>query len=100
MPKLPEVLIVTPETSLDQLMACVTGGPLPDGSIGMSFDEYQKIGRIDDCDCKLIQCVCLEARQHKIDCPYRKALTCAIPFECEKHGLDVCVECDRCTCND
>jgi hypothetical protein len=54
-------------------------------------------GRAEDCDCKLLECVCLEARKHKRDCRYRFALTCAIPIECD-HGLDTCPICDPCTC--
>jgi hypothetical protein len=54
-------------------------------------------GRVADCDCNMIACVCSDARPHTIDCRYRKALTCAVGIAC-KHGYDVCPQCDPCTC--
>lgn len=74
-------------------------GPMPIGAHGETFDEFSARGRLDDCDCQLIECVCAVARTHKKDCRMRKALTCAIPISCEPHGLDVCPTCDPCTCD-
>jgi len=62
--------------------------------------EFMARGRPADCDCELISCVCTEARQHKLACRYRKALTCAVAIDCEPHGFDVCPECDPCTCKE
>lgn len=67
----------------------------------VSFEEeseYTARGRVPDCDCQLLSCVCAEARTHAKDCRFRKALTCAIPIACEAHGYDVCPVCDPCTC--
>jgi hypothetical protein len=64
------------------------------------YTEFLKEGRVADCDCKLIQCVCLEARKHQKDCGYRVALTCAISVACKEHGLDVCPTCDPCICKE
>jgi len=63
-----------------------------------SFDEFTARSREDDCDCRLIQCVCKEARNHQKGCRYRFALTCAVGIACEAHGYDICPECDPCTC--
>jgi hypothetical protein len=62
--------------------------------------EWMAEGRVPDCDCQLISCVCAEKRKHKEGCQYRLALTCAIPIECEEHGFDVCPTCDPCTCGE
>lgn len=63
------------------------------------YEEFLKESRVADCDCQLIQCVCLDARKHKKDCRYRISLTCAVPIACKEHGLDVCQTCDPCTCS-
>lgn len=62
------------------------------------FDTFSARGRVEDCDCEFITCVCTEARKHKTDCFLRLAMTCPIPIECGKHGVDVCPTCDPCTC--
>ena len=72
-------------------------------SMGMGFimeseEVWMARGRVPDCDCQLLQCVCVEKRQHKEGCQYRLALTCAIPIACEPHNFDVCPTCDPCTC--
>ena len=36
---------------------------------------------------------------HKKNCPYYRAMTCAVGIECA-HGYDVCPMCDPCTCDD
>lgn len=74
------------------------GGPWPAGATVVPFAEWTAIGRVPDCDCQHIQCVCLIKRTHKDDCPFRRAVTCAIGIPCEKHGYEVCPECDPCTC--
>lgn len=97
--KYPEVLITPESTSTEQLANFMYGdGSLPDGSVTMKFDEFKKIGRVDDCDCGLIRCVCQEARQHKDGCPYKLAMTCAVPISCDEHDLDICPDCHKCTC--
>lgn len=53
-----------------------------------------------DCPiCKHLSCVCHILFTHDEHCKYRRSATCAIPVECE-HGLDVCPDCDPCTCGD
>jgi len=74
-------------------------GPLPPGGRVEGVETFMARGRVEDCDCELIQCVCAIARQHAEDCKFRKALTCAIGIECEEHGRDVCPVCDPCTCS-
>jgi hypothetical protein len=95
----PEVLLTHESTTVDQLVVFAKGGPLPVGSLTMTFDEFKAIGRADDCDCGLIQCICQQARQHKEGCPLRLSMTCAIPITCEEHDQDVCPICTPCTCS-
>lgn len=71
--------------------------PLPPGVTAEPLEDFMARGRVDDCDCGLIQCECVRARAHTKDCKFRKALTCVIGFECD-HGFDVCPECDACDC--
>ena len=47
--------------------------------------------------CGHLSCVCAVNRNHKADCPFRRAVTVPIGIECE-HGRDVCPVCDPCTC--
>jgi hypothetical protein len=61
-------------------------------------EEWMARGRVADCDCQLISCVCAEARTHEPKCRHRVALTCAVAIVCE-HGSDVCPQCDPCTCS-
>jgi len=61
-------------------------------------EEFMARGRVADCDCGLISCVCEEARKHKPECRFRKALTCAVGISCDEHGYDVCPKCDPCDC--
>ena len=60
--------------------------------------EWMAQSRVLDCDCQLLQCVCVEARKHKLGCQWRLAMTCPVAFSCEAHGRDVCEECDPCSC--
>lgn len=62
-----------------------------------SIEAYMARGRVPDCTCELIQCVCAEARKHEKGCRFRQAMTCAVAITCD-HGVDVCPECDPCTC--
>lgn len=62
-----------------------------------NFKAFCDRGRVLDCTCGMIECVCTEARKHKDGCRTKIALLCPIGFEC-KHGFDVCPECDLCTC--
>ena len=66
---------------------------------GKSVEQFMARDRVEDCDCELISCVCVEARVHRENCPYRGAMTCAVPIECD-HGYDVCPKCDPCTCKE
>jgi len=71
--------------------------PLPPGVSVEPLEDFMARGRAQDCDCGLIQCECVRARAHSADCKFRRALVCAIGFECD-HGFDVCPECDACDC--
>jgi hypothetical protein len=97
-PDLPEVLVIKEGTSAEALGAYLQGGPMPEGAHGETYEELAARGRVPDCDCQLIQCVCPQARPHVKECRYRIALTCAVPIHCEEHGFDVCPHCDPCTC--
>lgn len=99
MPKFPEVLVVPENTTPEQLANYIFTGEPPEKSVGMTLEEFERIGRVEDCDCGLIQCVCQEARKHKKDCPLRFSMTCAIPFPCDEHGMDVCPICTPCNCH-
>ena len=87
------------EAACRQLQSYIDTGVVPDGGtiVVEDYDTYAARGRVPDCDCELIQCVCTEARKHKVGCDYRLAMTCAIPVECD-HGVDCCPQCDPCTC--
>jgi hypothetical protein len=63
-----------------------------------SEEEFLARGRVPDCDCGIIQCCCTEARQHGPMCHWRIALLCPFGLPCDPHGVDVCPECDTCTC--
>lgn len=43
------------------------------------------------------ECACM-VKHHTEDCAYRRAVSCAIGFPCDKHDLEVCPDCDACTC--
>jgi len=73
-------------------------GPLPEGSVVMTHKEFMAIGRVENCDCQQIICVCEQVRQHVKGCFYRKSIECPIPIDCDDHGLSVCAECYPCTC--
>ena len=101
------ILHLTPDAGSAEIDAALRGlnqyvetGVVPDGAnITLEdFKTWTARGRLEDCDCGLLQCACAEARQHKKECVYRLALTCAIPIECEEHKRDVCPICDLCTC--
>jgi hypothetical protein len=95
----PEVLII-PESTDPQALAnfIFTGGPMPPGARVETYEQYSSFGRLPDCDCQLIRCVCAQARRHQLTCKYRKAMTCAIGISCEEHGLEICPTCDPCSC--
>lgn len=93
-----KVLVVSPEVDLVELGEhMVNGGPQPAGSHYESFEEFTARGRVKDCDCGLIECVCAQVRPHKPTCRYRVSMTCAVPISCD-HGFETCPECDRCDC--
>lgn len=49
--------------------------------------------------CGHFECICGVRKQHKEDCPFRRAMTCPVGIECE-HGREVCPICDPCTCGE
>lgn len=94
----PEVLVITSETPVEALGDYLLGdGGMPEGSVAMTMADFQAIGRVEDCDCGLIQCCCEVARRHTKECRFRVSITCAIPIDCV-HGYDSCPQCDPCTC--
>ena len=95
---LPEVLLVPKNIDARALGQYIAGGPMPPGCHGTTYAQFSAVGRLSDCDCGLIQCVCAQARRHQTDCRFRLALTCAVPIACSDHGLDVCSTCDPCSC--
>jgi hypothetical protein len=49
--------------------------------------------------CGHFDCICEVKKQHDEDCPFRRAMVCAVGIECE-HGREVCPICDPCTCGE
>ena len=92
------VLVVKSTTTPEELAAYVREGLIPEGTHEESYEDFIARGRESDCDCKLLQCICVQARAHAKDCQFRVALTCAIPIACEEHDYDVCPICDQCSC--
>ena len=95
------------EDAVDKLQATMPGfaegdttlaDPLPQGVMVEPVEDFMARGRAPDCDCGLIQCTCVTVRVHVMDCQLRRSMTCAVPIECDEHGLDVCPKCDPCTC--
>lgn len=93
-----QILIVPPDVDIEALAQAVdTGGPLPAGAYYMSFDEWTAIGRIEDCDCGLLQCRCLDIRGHARDCTHRLSIQSPVVLLCN-HGHAECHECYACNC--
>lgn len=92
------VLTVPPTVTAEEILAWVETGVLPAGATVAPYEVFAARGRLPDCDCQLIQCVCATKREHDQGCRFRRALTCPIGIACEPHGEDVCPVCDPCTC--
>jgi len=86
------------DVDVGELAAYFKGGPPPAGTYVEPLNTFMARGRAIDCDCKMIQCVCGEARLHVEDCRWRKAITAAIGISCDDHRLEECPTCDPCTC--
>lgn len=82
--KQPDVLVITPDGDIKE---------------ELDFKTFLARGRVADCTCDMISCVCNEIKGHKKECHFRLAQTCPFEILCE-HGLDCCLECDKCTCAD
>jgi len=70
--------------------------------MGVAIEDEETFlarGRVKDCDCQMLQCVCTEVRQHKPECRWRMALLAPIGFACEPHDREECPVCDACTCS-
>jgi hypothetical protein len=93
-----EVLVISYDTTAEELQAYYDGGAKPKGVKGESFEEFLSRNKLPDCDCGLPQCVCAIARGHKEDCVFRFALTCGVAIACEEHDFEICPICDPCTC--
>ncbi len=93
-----QVLIVPENVNVEALAAFVGGtGPLPEGARWEDEATFLARGRVADCTCKMISCVCDQVRWHRPTCRLRKSLLCPVAIECE-HGKDVCPTCDACSC--
>ncbi len=93
-----KVLHVPETVSPEALMAYVETGALPEGSVEEPIEDFMARGRVEDCDCDMIECVCTLVRPHKKRCRYRIALICPVEVLCAAHKLEVCPECDACDC--
>jgi hypothetical protein len=91
------VLRVTPDNAVDAVTAMLDGKPLPAGAHEEDYDTFVARGRIENCTCHQISCVCAQVAGHNEGCRFRTAVLCPIPIDCE-HGYDVCPQCDPCTC--
>lgn len=56
-------------------------------------------GDIKACEvCGFFECVCGVRKLHTENCRFRKVAECYFSFACDEHDLDICPECDACTC--
>lgn len=90
------------ESVVTRLEAFSKTGEIQPGMKRVTPEEYEKhhSGRVKDCFCKQIQCVCEMVRNHQETCKFRRAVLCSIPIACEEHDRDVCPACDACDCRD
>ena len=93
-----KVVHIPASSAVEAIGALVFEDRLAEGVVVEDFETFAARGRVADCTCDLIQCVCSTARQHQETCRFRKALTCAIGIPCEAHDREVCLECDPCDC--
>lgn len=81
------ILIVPPDVDLAALGKHVLeGGPVPDRCRVRSLAEWMADGRVEDCDCGLLQCECVVIRQHEEGCSFRLTITSPVdvgPMECD-----------------
>jgi hypothetical protein len=64
----------------------------------IDWEEFKRRCRVKHCSCGLIICVCEKIKGHALECRYLVSMLCPVAIACE-HGLDVCPECDSCTCH-
>lgn len=61
--------------------------------------ETQRVNEIVSCGtCGFFSCVCTARSRHKSECRFLVAAACPVGIACEKHGYDVCPDCDACDC--
>jgi hypothetical protein len=95
---LPDVVMVAPGTSPFRVSAYLhSDGALPKGCRTMSLQEFLDLGRESDCDCGMLSCVCLDIRKHDRKCRYVVVRLAPTMFMC-RHRLEICPDCDACTC--
>lgn len=90
------------EEKVQKTAAWMFEGVVSEGCRALTPEEWKReldAARASDCFCGLIYCVCNQVRNHKPECRFRRAMTCAIPISCY-HEHDVCPECDPCTCKE
>lgn len=98
-PRDKQVLVVKEDVAAEALGSYLfDDGPVPEGAHEESFEEFTARGRVEGCDCGLIQCACSTIRPHKKECRFRMSVSCPIAIECDDHGLEVCPTCDACDC--
>lgn len=81
------ILIIPPDVDVYALGEHVMHGePIPPRCHYESLKEWMARGRVDDCDCGLMQCVCISIRPHTPECAFRLSLTSVIDvgiLECD-----------------
>lgn len=100
LPEHPEnhVLCVPKDVDVAALGAFIEGkGPIPEACYWEDEETHFARGRVENCTCEMLYCVCAQVVDHLEYCHFRKAMLCPIGFVCE-HGVEVCSQCDPCTC--
>lgn len=54
----------------------------------------------DFCKCGYADCVCIIRKIHESNCYYKKIAESFVAFSCKEHNLEVCPECDKCSCSE
>ncbi len=92
-----EVLMVRADNAVEAIAAYMEGRPLPEGAYLEDFEVYAARGRVPNCTCGLIECLCTQIAGHTDHCRFKVSALSPVCFPCE-HDLDVCATCTPCTC--
>jgi hypothetical protein len=85
------------DQAVADIVAYVFSGVVNPTAIEEPLADWMARGRVPNCTCECLQCVCEAVKGHTKECRFRIAMTCAIPIKCE-HREEVCMTCDACTC--